>query len=272
MTTVVACQREVLRVVEDHVHSDVDREVGGVLIGTMDERAAVVEAALPALRAVGSAANVTFTHEVWDEILDVVERDHPGRRIVGWYHSHPGFGVFLSDYDQFIHRSFFPDPRMLALVVDPKGGQGGWFGWRDGRIEQVEAFRIRAVAAPPARRHRPAPVLLWLLLAVVAFGAGYALTDRTPQRASPVDERLAASQARVRALEAQVDALRAAVGRQPAAAAAIARYRVRRGDTLWRIAAFFYGDPAAYARIVAANHGVEPERLEVGKVLRIPLP
>jgi proteasome lid subunit RPN8/RPN11 len=271
MTATVTCPRSVLEAVEDHVHADVTREVGGVLVGTMEERSAAVEAVLPALRAVGRTANVTFTHEVWDEILAVVDREHPGRRIVGWYHSHPGFGVFLSDYDQFIHRSFFPDPRMLALVVDPKGGQGGWFGWRDGRIEQVEAFRIRAAAAaPPARRRRPAPVLLSMLLAVVGFGAGYALTDRTPPGASPVAERLAASQARVRALEAQVDALRAA-GRRPAAATAMVRYRVRRGDTLWRIAAFFYGDPAASARIVAANRGVEPERLEVGEVLRIPL-
>jgi proteasome lid subunit RPN8/RPN11 len=275
MTTVVACQREVLRVVEDHVHSDVDREVGGVLIGTMDECAAVVEAALPALRAVGSAANVTFTHEVWDEILDVVERDHPGRRIVGWYHSHPGFGVFLSEYDRFIHQGFFSDERMLALVVDPRDGQAGWFGWRNGQIEKVEELWTRpapAASGPAAARsRRPAPVLLAMLLGVVAFAAGQVVADRPPRAASADAGRLAA-QARVRALEARVGQLQAAAGRRnPASPRPVVVYRVQRGDTLTRIAAAFYGDGTAFPRIVAANRGLQPNRLAVGQALRIPL-
>jgi len=32
------------------------------------------------------------------------------KKIVGWYHSHPGFGIFLSEYDLFIHRNFFTAP------------------------------------------------------------------------------------------------------------------------------------------------------------------
>jgi proteasome lid subunit RPN8/RPN11 len=276
MTAVVACQREVLRVVEDHVQSDVDREVGGVLIGTMDECAAVVEAALPALRAVGSAANVTFTHEVWDEILDVVERDHPGRRIVGWYHSHPGFGVFLSEYDRFIHQGFFSDERMLALVVDPRDGQAGWFGWRNGQIEKVEELRTRpapAASGPAAARsRRPAPVLLAMLLGVVAFAAGHVVADRPPRPAAADAGRLAAAQARVRALEARVGDLQAAAGRRnPAGRRPVVVYRVQRGDTLSRIAAAFYGDGTAFPRIVAANRGLQPNRLAVGQALRIPL-
>jgi proteasome lid subunit RPN8/RPN11 len=266
--------------VEDHVHSDVSREVGGVLVGTMDEDAATVEVALPALRAVGRSANVTFTHEVWEEILAVVDRDQPGRRIVGWYHSHPGFGVFLSEYDRFIHQGFFSDQRMLALVVDPKAGQAGWFGWRNGQIEQIDEFAVRAAppdteAAPPATgRPRPAPALLSMLLALLAFASGFALAGRAQPVASGAAEAdaLPAAQGQVRALQAEVDRLRAAAktARRPVAAPVV-RYRVRRGDTLSRIALFFYGDAAGYDRIVAANRGLHPNRLAVGELLTVPL-
>ena len=40
-------------------------------------------------------------------------------RIVGWYHTHPDFGIFLSDYDVFIHQHFFSGPGQIALVIDP---------------------------------------------------------------------------------------------------------------------------------------------------------
>jgi proteasome lid subunit RPN8/RPN11/phage tail protein X len=280
MTSSVACPPEVVRAVEDHVHSDVSREVGGVLVGTMDEGAATVEAALPALRAIGRSANVTFTHEVWEEILAVVDRDQPGRRIVGWYHSHPGFGVFLSDYDRFIHQGFFSDERMLALVVDPKAGQAGWFGWRDGQIEQVGQFGVRAAAVDPGTalsgtgRSGPAPALVSMLLALVAFAAGFGLAGRAqPAAGGGADaDALPAARARVRALQAEVGRLRAALKTaEPPAAAPVVRYRVRRGDTLSKIARFFYGDAAGYPRIVAANRGLDPDRLAVGQQLAVPL-
>jgi proteasome lid subunit RPN8/RPN11/phage tail protein X len=278
MTTAVACPPEVIRAVEDHVHSDVSREVGGVLVGTMDEDAATVEAALPALRAIGRSANVTFTHEVWEEILAVVDRDQPGRRIVGWYHSHPGFGVFLSDYDRFIHQGFFSDERMLALVVDPKAGQAGWFGWQDGQIEQVDEFGVRAAAADRGTvqpgNGRPAPALVSMLLALVAFASGFLLAGRAqPAASGGADARaLPAAQARVRALQAEVGRLRssARASKRPVAAAVV-RYRVQRGDTLSGIARCFYGDAAGYTRIVAANHGLDPDRLAVGQQLAVPL-
>jgi proteasome lid subunit RPN8/RPN11 len=121
---------ELLDAVETHAFSDVTREVGGVLVGEFIDDRASVEVALPALKAVGAQTNVTFTHEVWQEVLDTVERRHVGKKIVGWYHTHPGFGLFLSDYGKFIHRNFFTDPRMVALVVDPLAGELGWFRWQ----------------------------------------------------------------------------------------------------------------------------------------------
>ena len=40
-------------------------------------------------------------------------------RIVGWWHSHPDFGCFLSSTDVGTQRFFFPESYQVALVVDP---------------------------------------------------------------------------------------------------------------------------------------------------------
>lgn len=42
---------------------------------------------------------------------------------MGWYHSHPGFGVEFSELDVFIQRNFFSSPTQIALVMDPLDGQ-----------------------------------------------------------------------------------------------------------------------------------------------------
>ena len=40
-------------------------------------------------------------------------------QIVGWYHSHPGYGVFMSEVDVKSHKTYFREPYHVALVVDP---------------------------------------------------------------------------------------------------------------------------------------------------------
>lgn len=123
----------------DHVFGHPRYEVGGVLVGRiLEERAeTIVQAAIPALEATSERANVTFTHDAWATIHAEIERDHPDLEIVGWYHSHPGFGIFLSDHDLFIQRHFFERPGQIAHVVDPVAGSEGIFGWEDGEIVEL---------------------------------------------------------------------------------------------------------------------------------------
>src|SRR3954447_25139327 len=61
-----------------------------------------------------------------------MERNHHGRKILGWYHTHPGFGIFLSEMDLFIQNNFFPEPWQVASVYDPKSGEDGIFVWKRG--------------------------------------------------------------------------------------------------------------------------------------------
>ena len=61
---------------------------------------------------------------------------------MGWYHSHPGFGVFLSDHDTFIHKNFFSSPGQVAWVFDPHSDEEGCFGWVGGRIERLTRIGV----------------------------------------------------------------------------------------------------------------------------------
>jgi len=128
--------RTVLEAVRAHVASDATVEHGGILVGYVDENAGIT-VVIDSIRGVGTvsrSASLTFTHETWDHVNAVMARDFPNARMVGWYHSHPGFGIFLSDYDQFIHRNFFVEPWQIAYVDDPVLDRWGFFGWDQGRL------------------------------------------------------------------------------------------------------------------------------------------
>lgn len=122
--------------IHHHVFSNADREVGGVLVGRVGRLGGppLVLAAIEAMNADETRASLTFTQDTWTYVHAVIERDYEEDQIVGWYHSHPGFGIFLSEHDLFIHRNFFSDASQIALVVDPLAGTEGVFGWQDGEI------------------------------------------------------------------------------------------------------------------------------------------
>lgn len=133
--------------IERHCFSRLDVEVGGFLLGTLDGAGVHVDAAKAALTAESNQSHLTFTHEAWAEILDVMDVDYPGLSIVGWYHSHPGFGCFLSDYDVFIQENFFSAEGQHALVIDPLAGTWGTFIARDGRALEVGSGTTHTPAA-----------------------------------------------------------------------------------------------------------------------------
>ena len=141
------CSAAVLDQIIEHVNSSTTAEVGGLLVGSTSDGSAVIVGAIPALDAASGSANVTFTHEVWEKVLPIVDRDFPGQSIVGWYHSHPGFGIFLSEYDLFIHRNFFSAPEMVALVIDPLKGEGGWFVHGEHDVELAASFETPTVTS-----------------------------------------------------------------------------------------------------------------------------
>jgi proteasome lid subunit RPN8/RPN11 len=127
----------VLDEILEYSERDLYREVGGFLIGRGDTTPRPhVEIChfLPAVQAQSRIASLMFTHDTWAAMTRDVERKFPDEAVLGWHHTHPGFGVFLSAYDMFIHRNFFREPWQIALVVDPRRQELGFFQWSEDQV------------------------------------------------------------------------------------------------------------------------------------------
>src|SRR3979409_169540 len=138
----IVMEAEVARKIRQHCRSSGKAEFCGVLIGSIDAERMAVEACIAGVNAAQGGAHVTFTQDTWGHIYQIKDKEYPDARIVGWYHSHPGFGVFLSEHDLFIQENFFSDPQQVAWVYDPHTDEEGCFGWIGSNIEKLSAIRV----------------------------------------------------------------------------------------------------------------------------------
>ncbi len=136
--------------IERHALRDTSVELGGILLGKecLDDQTGEpyvwVTKSLEAKHYENTQASFTYTHDSWEEITRDRDKLHPDLDIVGWYHTHPDFGIFLSSHDLFIHHHFFAQPLQVAYVVDPIRQHRGFFQWRDGRMDQVGGYYLTA--------------------------------------------------------------------------------------------------------------------------------
>src|SRR5262249_51850728 len=144
-----------------------EAEICGVLAGEVceddDGLFVHVKAAVRGAAAKEGTVHVTYTQETWNAIHQAMERDHPRLEIVGWYHSHPGFGVEFSDMDLFIQKNFFAGPGRVGLVTDPLGGDVAVMANTDKGIEHLDRIwvdgrehRVRLPARQEAASAAPA--------------------------------------------------------------------------------------------------------------------
>jgi len=138
------------------------REIAGLLVGGEREDEAgsylVISGAIPAPQARGTSVSVTFAHETWNQLAAEKESRYPQEAIAGWYHTHPGLGVFLSDHDLFIHCNFFADTTHMALVIDPDNFSWAIFYWQD--AELIAAPGCYIYGEPAGKYERLSELLL----------------------------------------------------------------------------------------------------------------
>lgn len=150
-----------LEAMREHGCTDTAHECGGVLVGEKLDGGrgpvVLVEAVIPGAHTDSRRGSVTFTHETWEQINREKDEKYGNLRIVGWYHTHPGFGIFLSDYDEFIQAHFFNLPWNVAFVLDPLSGEAGVFGWVEGQISRLPSYESYQVAEQPPAKTRVAP-------------------------------------------------------------------------------------------------------------------
>ncbi len=108
---------------------DFENEIFGYLIGNILEWKGqiyvVIEEILFILGAVHSdkfsTSQIEGTAGKYEKRFQKLKkkRENDNLRIVGWWHSHPGFSCFLSHTDLKTQEYFFPESYQVALVVDP---------------------------------------------------------------------------------------------------------------------------------------------------------
>jgi 26S proteasome regulatory subunit N11 len=102
-----------------HSLTNLEREVIGLLIGKMQGQVLEIWDAVTGEQ-YGKQGFVELNEEIQAEIAEKLQKERKGLTIVGWYHSHPGLGVFLSGTDistQKIYQKLYP--KAVALVIDP---------------------------------------------------------------------------------------------------------------------------------------------------------
>ncbi|MBK8985955.1 MAG: Mov34/MPN/PAD-1 family protein [Chloroflexi bacterium] len=148
MAADILLDESALRAAQAHALSSPNREVAGVLIGPRPEKQPdgryvvhVIDTII-AKHTVMQGASVTYTPESWRYMNDKLAERYPDETavMVGWYHTHPGFGIFLSGMDQFIHQNFFTQIWHVAFVLDPQARTSGFFCWdrQKTRVSPVE--------------------------------------------------------------------------------------------------------------------------------------
>ena len=121
-------------------------ESGGMLIGNVIEEFGktniIIQGFVEAKYTEATPTTLKFTHETWEYVHSEIERRFENGQIVGWIHTHPDFGIFLSEYDVFIQENFFKEDYQIAYVVDPIQHIEGFYFWINGKIERCKGFYI----------------------------------------------------------------------------------------------------------------------------------
>lgn len=157
----VYIKQDVYIALEEYALSDTAHELGTILLGDYSENLGrmhiIISAFIYAKYTDASASTLTFTHETWDYVHKEHDKNYPDKKIVGWQHTHPGYGIFLSNYDMFIQENFFNVPFQVAYVIDPVQHLRGFFQWKNGKIEKLKGFYIYDDVGKTIKLPQPKP-------------------------------------------------------------------------------------------------------------------
>lgn len=104
-----------------HGRAGVPMEVMGLMLGEFVDDYTVKVVDVFAMPQSGTAVSVEAVDPVFQtNMVEMLKQTNRGELVVGWYHSHPGLGCWLSGVDVNTQQSFEQlNKRSVAVVVDP---------------------------------------------------------------------------------------------------------------------------------------------------------
>jgi 26S proteasome regulatory subunit N11 len=104
-----------------HGRMGVPMEVMGLMLGEFIDDYTVRVVDVFSMPQSGNSVSVEAVDPVFQtRMLDMLKQTQRPEMVVGWYHSHPGFGCWFSGTDMNTQQSFEQlNPRAVGVVVDP---------------------------------------------------------------------------------------------------------------------------------------------------------
>ncbi len=124
-------------------------EVGGFLLGNHafaeedGQYKIFLEKFVPITPEENDVYKVEFGVEAWME-LDNVKDQYPDYMLLGWFHTHPGHSLFLSQPDLKIHEGFFKQNFQVAMEIDTLSENldtGFFVRTKDGQINNTRDMK-----------------------------------------------------------------------------------------------------------------------------------
>jgi len=104
-----------------HGRAGIPMEVMGLMLGEFVDEYTVQVVDVFAMPQSGTGVSVEAVDPVFQtKMLDMLKQTNRPQMVVGWYHSHPGFGCWLSGVDVNTQQSFEQlNKRAVSVVIDP---------------------------------------------------------------------------------------------------------------------------------------------------------
>ncbi len=119
-------QQEAVIALQDHLKSSPTQAIFGFLIGDVyrdPENGAlytVIDKTLKLSQPIYGDKTEVVVSRLWDRMQEQLKK--AAGTLLGWYHSHPGQGGFLTTHDVETHEKFFTEPWHVAILVAAEAG------------------------------------------------------------------------------------------------------------------------------------------------------
>lgn len=128
-------------------------EIGGLLMGkskhfkNQNSYIVTIEEFIPINPEFNNVYKLEFSTQSLAKELGDAQDQYPELTLVGWFHTHPGHGLFLSKPDLTIHEGFFREPYQFAMEIDSRtvNFDTGFFTRRkDGQVNNREHKKLHS--------------------------------------------------------------------------------------------------------------------------------
>lgn len=300
-------REEVMLALDQFSHLNSQGEHGGFLIGkkqvlkTAEQYEITVERFVP-IPQKSDSSRLVINQDHYETVEQALK---PSEEIIGWAHTHPGFGVFLSEFDKKQHQRFFSKPWQIAYVMDNQVYERAAYHMIEDEWNHLKGYYVlrdmgdHEIGITTAARKKSSMrvglgVIALILLVTGGVVSFIAMHKKLTETEVPVEVVMEVDHS-VSVQTQEQDAVRAELDSElssnpvprpvvvppptvpevititpPSTVPRYLEYVVERNDTLWSIAGKLWGDPSLF-RLIAEENGIDnPAAIQAGQVLVVP--